>query len=201
MKSPVVDGWLRADVEPELTPAGKRLLDAASQLFYEHGIRGVGVDAVAGAAGTTKKTLYDIFGSKDQLVALYLHRRALRWRAHLRSCLGKRESGSLERVLAVFDAYAQWSEGSVRGCAFVNAHAEIDVPSHPALDVIRADKDWMARLFQELVAQYGESPADDTAVALHLLFEGAIVLLSVGRQSSALAQAKASATKLLEAAD
>ncbi len=69
--------------DPALTPAGERLLDAASELFYRRGIRAVGVDLVAETAGTTKKTLYDRFGSKDELVALYLRRRARRWQAFL----------------------------------------------------------------------------------------------------------------------
>ncbi len=69
--------------DPALTPAGERLLDAASELFYRRGIRAVGVDLVAETAGTTKKTLYDRFGSKDELVALYLRRRARRWQSFL----------------------------------------------------------------------------------------------------------------------
>ena len=45
------------NVEQTLTPAAERLLTAASELFYAHGIRAVGVDALAEAAGTTKKNL------------------------------------------------------------------------------------------------------------------------------------------------
>ena len=61
--------------DPALTPAGERLLEAASELFYSRGIRAVGVDLIADVAGTTKETLYDRFGSKDGLVVLYLRRR------------------------------------------------------------------------------------------------------------------------------
>ena len=65
--------------EEPLTPAGERLLEAASTLFYRRGIRAVGVDLIAETAGTTKKTLYDRFGSKDELVARYLRRRSQTW--------------------------------------------------------------------------------------------------------------------------
>ena len=88
--------------DPASTVAGERVLDAASDLFYRHGIRAVGVDLVAEVAGTTKKTLYDRFGSKDELVARYLRRRALRWEAFLSARL--RESAGPDRALAVFDA-------------------------------------------------------------------------------------------------
>ena len=128
--------------DPALTPAGERLLDAASELFYRRGIRAVGVDLVAETAGTTKKTLYDRFGSKDELVALYLRRRARRWQAFLFPYV--RGSGP-DGVLAVFDALAAWLREQGRGCAFVNAYAEVGGTGHPAESVIRAEKDWMRR--------------------------------------------------------
>src|SRR5918994_1513929 len=80
------------DVTP-LTPAGERLLDAAAELFYRRGIRAVGVDLIADVAGTTKKTLYDRFGSKDALVALYLRRRAQRWQVFVREYVGRTPAG------------------------------------------------------------------------------------------------------------
>ena len=58
-----------------LTPAAARVLEVASRLFYERGIHAVGVDAIAEAAGVTKKTIYDRFRSKDNLIAAYLERR------------------------------------------------------------------------------------------------------------------------------
>src|SRR5690625_6777832 len=60
---------------PTLTPAARAILDAAGDLFYDRGINAVGVDTVAAAAGTTKKTLYDQFGSKAALAVAYLSER------------------------------------------------------------------------------------------------------------------------------
>src|SRR5688572_33350693 len=110
------------DVTP-LTPAGERLLDAAAELFYRRGIRAVGVDLIAETAGTTKKTLYDRFGSKDALVALYLERRAERWQEFLTGRLEESGPDDADQVAAVFDAMQAWHEESERGCAFVNAYA------------------------------------------------------------------------------
>src|SRR5438309_7132345 len=56
----------------ERIPPRARLLAVAAELFYRHGIRAVGVDAIAEAAGTNKMTLYRHFASKDELVAEYL---------------------------------------------------------------------------------------------------------------------------------
>src|SRR5215213_1464511 len=57
-------------------PPRERILAAASDLFYRYGIRAVGVEAIAEAAGTNKMTLYRHFASKDELVAEYLRRLA-----------------------------------------------------------------------------------------------------------------------------
>lgn len=63
-----------------MTPGARRVLEAAERLFYEHGIHAVGVDTIAAEAGVTKKTLYDRFGSKEQIVVEYLAGRDERWR-------------------------------------------------------------------------------------------------------------------------
>ena len=56
---------------PQIAPR-ERILASARELFYRHGIRAVGVDAIAEAAATNKMTLYRHFGSKDELIAAYL---------------------------------------------------------------------------------------------------------------------------------
>ncbi len=43
--------------EDERIPPRDRILAAAADLFYRHGIRAVGVDSIAEAAGTNKMTL------------------------------------------------------------------------------------------------------------------------------------------------
>src|SRR5699024_10191832 len=85
----IVDRQVRA--APRLTPAGERILEAASTLFYEQGIRTVGVDAIAAAADVTKKTLYDRFGSKDRLIAAYLEERDRAWHRFLDEHLAARQ--------------------------------------------------------------------------------------------------------------
>jgi AcrR family transcriptional regulator len=176
-----------------LTPAGERLLDAAAELFYRRGIRAVGVDLIADVAGTTKKTLYDRFGSKDALVALYLRRRASRWHTFVREYVERVPPGR-ERALAVFGALEEWLAEQDRGCAFVNAHAEIGGTGHPGEPVIRAEKAAMRILFTELV-----DGAEDLGAQLHVLYEGANVAVTAGGQADAIEQARRAAARLLEA--
>ena len=180
-----------------LTPAGERLLAAASELFYDRGIRAVGVDLVAEVAGTTKKTLYDRFGSKDELVALYLRRRARQWQAFLAARLGR--SSGTERVLAVFDALAEWLQEQDRGCAFVNAYAELGGTDHPGVAVVQADKAYMRALFVRLSREAGVDDPERVGTHLHLLYEGATVAVTAGGQEDALPAARDAAAALLGA--
>ncbi|MPZ95102.1 MAG: TetR family transcriptional regulator [Propionibacteriales bacterium] len=183
-----------------MTPAGERLLDAASELFYTRGIRAVGVDTIAEVAGTTKKTLYDRFGSKDRLVALYLERRAERWQVYVLAYLAEHApTPGTKRVLAVLDALDVWQGQHMEGCAFVNAYAEIGKSDHPGVAVIRADKQWIRDLYQQLVREAGLPSPGRKAAQLALVHEGALVLATAGGQSDAMRQARSAAATLLAA--
>jgi AcrR family transcriptional regulator len=192
------DPDLFAAPEEALTPAGERLLAAASALFYRHGIRAVGVDLIAETAGTTKKTLYDRFGSKDELVARYLRRRARRWQRGLLARMAEVPAGPL-RPAAVFDVLEDWLREQDRGCAFVNAYAEIGGSGHPAEAEIGAEKRWMRRYLVELVAEAGVAEPERVGAELHLLYEGATVLATAAGDTGAVARARDSAQRLLAA--
>lgn len=183
---------LRPQPAPVTTPAGDRLLDAAEALFYWRGIGAVGVDLIADTAGVTKRTLYQRFGSKSDLVRAYLGRRAHRWQTRLLDAL--EPLAPSERVLAVYDVAAAWSRTNPRGCAFVNAWAELEHADDPAARLVREEKQWMRDLFRALV--------DDEAVAdrLHLLYEGAHVVGSTLADPQAQVTAREAAAAMLGAA-
>ncbi|MCK8436070.1 TetR/AcrR family transcriptional regulator [Streptomyces sp. D2-8] len=181
-----------------MTPAARRALTAAARLFYERGLHAVGVDLIAAEAGVTKKTLYDRFGSKEQIVVEYLADRDERWRAFLAERLDAAGPDPRERVLAVFDASRAWAqEFSPKGCSMVNAHAEISDPAHPAHPIITGQKRWMLALFTRLTAEIAPETADATARTLMLLHEGALVAHGLGIFPDAIAQAREQARVLL----
>jgi AcrR family transcriptional regulator len=184
-------------VDDPMTPVGERLAQTASRLFYAHGIRAVGVELIAADAGTTKKTLYDRFGSKDALVALYLRRRAETWQTRVLRHLGEHPEPGPDRVLVVFDALEDWLSQQWRGCAFVNAYAEIGGTEHVALPVVHAEKAWMRQLFTALVEEAGYDDPAGLGAQLHLLYEGAIVALTAGNLDDALVLARRAAARLL----
>jgi AcrR family transcriptional regulator len=165
-----------------LTPGATRVLDAATRLFYEHGIHAIGVDTIAEAAGVTKKTLYDRFGSKEALVVSYLQHRDARWRSHVADNLARVPEPGTRRILAVFDAAISWSEeNSPKGCSAINARAEIGDghDGHPVFPEVSRQKAWLFELFDELCREAGFSDPVSMAQAMMLLYEGAIVTVGM----------------------
>lgn len=157
---------------PETTAVGWRLLDAAADLFYTGGINATGTDALVDRAQTTKRTMYQRFGSKDNLVCAYLTVRAHRWQTLVLAALDTPDAHPAtvtEQLEKLFACAAEWASHNPRGCAFVNAWAEIGDSSPEAADVIRAEKHWMLRLFRRIVDDPG------MAAEIHGIYEGALV--------------------------
>lgn len=180
--------------------AAERILAAASQLFYERGIRAVGVNTIADRARVTKVTLYAHFGSKDELIAAHLRARHARWKAELEERSAAANTPS-EHLAAVFDAYRAWAVADdFRGCGFVNAAAELADLDHPARAVVSEHK---ADIRDQLVAvatTAGCASPGDAAEECLLLLEGAAVTAALRRDTEPLQRARHAALRLLPAA-
>ena len=184
-----------------MTPGARRALDAAGRLFYERGIHAVGVDLIATEAGVTKKTLYDRFGSKEQIVVEYLADRDERWRAFLAGHLDTAGDSPGRRLTAIFDASREWTaENSAKGCSMVNAHAEISDPAHPAYAVIVGQKRWMLDLFTGVCRDASVRDPETLARTVMLLHEGALVSHGLQVFPEAVRLASDQASALLAAA-
>ncbi|WP_444964145.1 TetR/AcrR family transcriptional regulator [Nocardiopsis sp. M1B1] len=180
-----------------LTPAARRVLDVATELFYTRGINTVGMELVAERAGVTKKTIYDRFGSKQQLVVHYLRARDARWRAYLDGYL-ERARTPRELVAATFDALDAWmGEENPRGCAMVNAYAELSDPEHPGRAVAEEQKRWLRGLYADLAERSGARDAGALGDALAMLHEGAVVARNVTGVADAARTARAAADALM----
>lgn len=184
-----------------LTPAARRILEVAAELFYERGITAVGVDRIAAESGVTKRTLYNRFGAKDQLVAAYLMARAGRWRSRIEAALAalpETSAGSpWDRVLIPFDVLPSWLAEGSRGCGFVNALAELPDPDHPGHRVATEQKAWLRDLFARLAEDAGVQSPAELADQLLYLHEGAIIASSALGDQHAPSTARAAAASLL----
>ncbi|SEF10620.1 DNA-binding transcriptional regulator, AcrR family [Arthrobacter alpinus] len=188
------------DAQPHYTPGAAKLLAAASDLFYREGIHAVGVDAIASAAGVTKKTLYDRFGSKDALIVAYLRERDARWRQYLEAELAHQPKGSIERILAVFDASGRWAvDNCEKGCSAINAHAEMNDPVHPVAVETTRQKKWLRDLLEQLCTEASIADAKKAANTMMLLYEGALVTTGMGTFSGPFTTARESAAHILTA--
>jgi len=167
-----------------MTDAGHRILDAAGDLFYSNGITAVGVDLIAEHSGVTKRTLYNQFGSKDQLVVAYLEERERRWQTLVCETIAGADS-PLAAVLAPLEAQRTWNQSNPRGCAFINALAELPDPTHPAHLIAAEQKQWLVEIFTDLASAAGCSKPKALATQLLVLHEGALVTqqLSLGTLS------------------
>ena len=188
------------DAARPLTPAAVRILDAASHLFYSQGIRAVGVEAVAAAAGVTKKTLYDRFGSKDQLVASYLRARDQMWRNWLTTFVEEHATTPVERILITFDALDGWMRREEpRGCGFANACAEFPDPEHPARVAVLAQKRWLLDYLTKLAKGANVRHPKQVARQLVMLHDGAAAAYALGVVGDSAYEARTIAAQLLTA--
>lgn len=151
--------------------ARERILRAATRLFYQQGINATGIEALAAAAHVSKRTLYQHFSSKDQLIAEYLlglHGSGL---AAPGSLLAPSDGTARDRLLAVFNLLA--GDGPPRGCPFLKASAEFADPEHPARMVSAASKRDLISALITLAREAGASDPQELGHQLALLFDGA----------------------------
>jgi AcrR family transcriptional regulator len=166
------------------------VLRAAVQRFYRDGITATGVDALSADAGVAKMTLYSNFGSKDDLVVAYLEERDRRFVERLEAEVATRDD-RLDRALAVVDLFERYlDEDGFRGCAFVNAAAELP-DDHPGREVVRRHKERVLDRWTELIADLGVDTPRKVARECYFLLDGAFAHAGVGFDDDRLATARA----------
>lgn len=189
---------------PRKRPAHDRLMQAAMDLFYNHGISATGIDAIVARAGVAKKSLYNNFSSKADLVSQYLHARHAEW-LRLYDARVATAQTPRARILAVFDAYQDHAEFAYehgfRGCGLMNAAAELEV-GHAGRAAVRRHKEEVERILaQHLTDFLPNAPERAAPLAAHLAFllEGAMARAGLEGNSRQLFAARAMADDMLKA--
>jgi AcrR family transcriptional regulator len=174
---------------PEKPTMKERILETADRLFYLRGIRAVGVDTIAAEIGISKRTLYNHFPSKDDLIAAYLERRFTRTPAS--------DKPPIEQILGTFDRLERgFASKGFRGCPFVNAVAELG-PDQSVRKIAVAFKESRRLWFRDLLRQLGVADAEGLATQLTLLVDGSIAQDLVRNDPSMARAAKEAARVLL----
>jgi AcrR family transcriptional regulator len=184
-------------------PARDLLLDAAARLFYSDGVGATGIDTITSTAGVAKKSLYNNFASKAELVAAYLESRHEEWLGLYRARVSAAATPQ-ERILAVFDAYIDhaglaYAHG-FRGCGLLNAAAELPAGDAGRLAVRRHKEgveDLLAGHVAELLPGQDEQ-AGELARHLAFLLEGSMARAGLEGGDSCLQDGRRIALRLLD---
>ena len=158
-----------------------RIFETACNLFYRHGIRAVGVDAIASEAGTNKMSFYRSFPSKDELVAEYLRDQEREYFEWWDDTIAPYAGDARRQLEALFDAYLDLARfknkadcgcKTSRGCALGNAAVEIPENNELLGSIVHAYKTEIRRRLRKLARDAGARDAETLGDALMLLMEG-----------------------------
>jgi AcrR family transcriptional regulator len=176
---------------PDKLPMKQRILQTADRLFYQHGIQAVGVDTIAAEVGISKRTLYNHFPCKNDLVAAYLTGRSDQFPPS--------EKPPAEQILRNFDRLDRaFATPDFRGCPFINAIGELgDNAEADIRKIARGFKEGRHAWFRDRLRELKVADADELATQLQILVDGAIAACVVRGDKAAARAAKQTARLLL----
>ncbi len=178
-----------------------QIVSEALSLFYQEGFNATGVDRVSSKAGVSKKTLYNHFKSKDELVMAVLRKRDELLRNKMMRDTERLASTAKDRLLSVFDVHDAWfKEKDFCGCMFINAAAEFAELQDPIHMISTEHKRLVRAYLATLAKEAGASEPELLAEKLHLLIEGAIVEAHVSANKEAALLAKGMAKVFIDQA-
>ncbi|MGX5680690.1 TetR/AcrR family transcriptional regulator [Schumannella luteola] len=155
-------------------PAKGRILDTASVLFYEDGIRNVGVDRIIAASSVTKATFYKHYRAKDNLIVEYITGRHLAVRTEVEHIIDDAASPEAALRTIIASIASEIASPGFRGCAFINAAAEFPDANHPVRQVVTRHREWYVDTLADLLREMGHPVPGDAADELQLARDGAL---------------------------
>jgi len=176
------------------------IIEVAIKLFCEHGFHATGVDRIMREAKVSKKTLYNHFRSKDELILAALQKHDSVFRNDFVKDVEQLSSTPEGQLIAIFDAAEKWFSGqNFFGCMFVNVVGEYSDANSPMRGVSKSFKKMIWRYINSLCVKAGANNPETLANQLALLFEGAIVTAQINGTAVSAGIAKDVATQLLAA--
>jgi AcrR family transcriptional regulator len=179
--------------------ARERLLAAADELFYENSINTVGIDRIIERADVAKASLYDCFGSKDELIRAYLEARSTARQARINEWISRYDTPQ-KKMLGIFELLGKTSsQPGYRGCAFMRARADDNASDKvkSACDRLRA---FMLGRFTSLAREARAANPEQLGQQLLLLYDGASVAAHLDHNRNAANLAREVAAQMLSSA-
>src|SRR5262245_25569272 len=182
----------------ETSAARQRILETADRLFYQEGVRAVGIDRIIAEAGVAKMSLYKHFPSKDDLILAVLVFREEAVLEFFRSAMERHAKKANNPLRAFFAALKDFFESpGFLGGPFQNAAVELADPAHPGTEFVRGHKQRFGDFLRGLVEQSVGKAAAKVAPAVSILVEGAIVTFVIQGNPDAADVARDAALKLV----
>lgn len=159
-------------------PPRERILVAAHALFYSEGIRATGVDRIIEQSSVSKVTFYRQYASKDDLIRAYLDYRHGRWISWFQNSLAEKTNAGSSAADALVQTLKSWFiQPDFRGCAFLNAAAELGSSDPGILEIVRRHKQEMSSVLDV----FFRGGSVSVGASLSLVIDGAIVHAQMGR--------------------
>ena len=179
----------------------QRILDTASRLFYERGVRAVGVDLVVDDSGVAKTSLYRHFRTKDDLIVAFLEREDAEFWAQWDEVAARHADDPAAEI----EAHMRWigkrlARANYRGCPQINVAAEFAEADHPSRAVSREHMQAMRKRLADTARKLGAARPGELAAQLGVLVNGAFVSASLLSPDEATRVLLGSARALLAAA-
>jgi AcrR family transcriptional regulator len=154
----------------------EQIIDVALNLFYKDGFNATGVEKIRETANVSKKTLYNHFTSKDELILTVLRRRDEQFRNFFMRAVERLGTTPTERLEALFDAADEWfNDKNFCGCMFINAAAEFTDADNPCHVMAAEHMRLMTDYIKDLAEKAGAKDPEELAEQLSLLMVGATV--------------------------
>ncbi|WP_097460596.1 TetR/AcrR family transcriptional regulator [Mangrovitalea sediminis] len=156
-------------------PARDRILETASRLFYQEGLRATGIDRIIAESGVAKMSFYRHFPSKTDLIVAFLNARHQRWMSWFKGEVDRRidSEGRLDVIAEVLEEWFQ--QPDFRGCAFINTVAESGSSSSREREIAVQHKAELADYLETVARKLGLPEPAAMAEDMMVIIEGTIV--------------------------
>ena len=179
----------------------QHLVETASRLFAAHGFHGTGIDRIAEVAKVSKKTMYNHFRSKEELILAALKQTDGVFRNDFMRAVEQRAKTPYDRLLAIFDVAQDWfADENYYGCMFINVIGEYSEKDSAIREVCKEFKRSLTVYIESLASAAGVKDAAAVANSLSLIYEGAIVTAQVSGSPQSAQTAKATAKVVIDEA-